>query len=67
MSMQDRVRLRAEQCREIALRFRRMAEIEPLASLRRHLLRLAEQHDDLAARSESAQPVEQRSPRAALT
>jgi len=37
MSMQDRVRLRAEQCREIALRFRRMAEIEPLASLRRHL------------------------------
>jgi hypothetical protein len=35
--------------RESAARFRQMADIEPLASLRRHLKRLAAQHDEIAA------------------
>jgi hypothetical protein len=34
--------------RELATRFRQMADIEPLASLRRHLKRLAAQHDEIA-------------------
>jgi hypothetical protein len=62
--MQHRARLRAEHYREIATRFRLMAEIEPLASLRRHLRRLAAQHDELAAGLEK--PMNQDSPRAAL-
>jgi hypothetical protein len=39
----------AEHYRELAARFRQMADIEPLASLRRHLQRLAVQHDEIAA------------------
>jgi hypothetical protein len=65
MSMQHGAGLRAEHYREIATRFRLMAEIEPVASLRRHLRRLAAQHDELAAGLETAQPIDQDSPRAA--
>jgi hypothetical protein len=64
--MQHRARLRAEHYREIATRFRLMAEIEPLASLRRHLRRLAAQHDELAAGLEMAQHMNRDNPRAAL-
>ena len=64
--MQHRARLRVEHHREIATRFRQMAEIEPLASLRRHLRRLAAQHDELAAGLETMQPIDQDNPRAAL-
>jgi uncharacterized protein YdcH (DUF465 family) len=32
----------------MAEHFRTLAEIEPLASLRRHLTRLAAQHDEMA-------------------
>jgi hypothetical protein len=34
--------------RDMAEHFRTLAEIEPLASLRRHLKRLAAQHDEMA-------------------
>jgi hypothetical protein len=37
----------------MAARFRQMADIEPLASLRRHLKRLAAQHDEIAADMET--------------
>jgi hypothetical protein len=47
--MQHGARLQAQHYRELAERFRRLAEIEPLANLRRHLRRLTEQHDELAA------------------
>src|SRR4051794_31360457 len=62
-TMQHRAWLRAEHYREIATRFRLMAEIEPLASLRRHLRRLAAQHDELAAGLETAQHMNQDNPR----
>jgi hypothetical protein len=39
--------------RKMAARFRLMADIEPLASLRRHLRRLAAQHDEIAAEMET--------------
>jgi hypothetical protein len=42
-----------EHYRKMAARFRQMAEIEPLASLRRHLRRLAAQHDEIAAEMET--------------
>jgi hypothetical protein len=38
--------------RDMAEHFRRLAEIEPLATLRRHLKRLAEQHGQRAAELE---------------
>jgi hypothetical protein len=41
-------RVQADHYREIAARFRLMADIEPLASVRRHLRWLAAQHDELA-------------------
>ena len=63
--MQARARVRAEHYREIATRFRLMADVEPLASLRRHLRRLAAQHDELPAGLEPAQPIDQGSPQAA--
>jgi hypothetical protein len=44
--MQDGVRLRAEHYRDMAPHFRTLADVEPLASLRRHLQRLAAQHDE---------------------
>lgn len=50
--MREGARLRAEHCRDMAARFRSLAEIEPLASLRRHLRRLAAQHDDMATELE---------------
>jgi hypothetical protein len=43
-----------------------LAEIEPLASLRRQLRRLAAQHDELAEGLESARSIDQDSPRSAL-
>ena len=42
-------RLRAEHYRDKAAQFRELAEIEHLPSLRRHLRRLAAQHDKAAA------------------
>jgi hypothetical protein len=54
--MQREARLRAQHYRELAERFRLLAEIEPLASLRRHLWRLAQQHDELAAGLEAPSP-----------
>jgi hypothetical protein len=38
-----------EHYRDMAAQFRVLAELEPLPSLRRHLRRLAEQHDEEAA------------------
>ena len=43
---------RAAQYREQAAYFKSLAETEPLASLRRHLLGLARQYEDLAAGAE---------------
>jgi hypothetical protein len=39
--------------RDMAEHFRRLAEVEPLATLRRHLKRLAEQHGQRAAELET--------------
>ena len=55
--MQRGARLQAQHYRELAERFRLLAETEPLASLRRHLRRLGEQHDELAARIEAPDPT----------
>ena len=41
--------LQAGHCREQAARFRRLAQREPLARMRRYLTRLAGQYDELAA------------------
>ena len=41
--------LQAGHCREQAVRFRRLAQREPLAQMRRYLTRLAGQYDELAA------------------
>jgi hypothetical protein len=38
-----------EHYRDMAAHFRALAEVEPLASLRRYLRRLAAQHDEKAA------------------
>ena len=38
-----------EHYRDMAEHFRVLAELEPLASLRRHLRRLAQQHEEMAA------------------
>jgi hypothetical protein len=38
-----------EHYRDMAEHFRTLAELEPLASLRRHLRRLAAQHEEKAA------------------
>ena len=45
-------RQRADQHREQAAHFRSLAEMEPLASLRRHLLGLVRQYEELAASAE---------------
>ena len=45
-------RQRAAQYREQAAYFKSLAETEPLASLRRHLLGLARLYEDLAAGAE---------------
>lgn len=47
--------LRAAHLREMAAHFRSLATIEPLTSLRRHLRRLAAQHDEAAADLDIAQ------------
>jgi hypothetical protein len=47
--MKQELQGQAAHYRESAARFRQMADIEPLASLRRHLNRLAAQHDEIAA------------------
>ena len=44
----------AANLREMAAHFRSLATIEPLTSLRRHLRRLAAQHDEAAANLEMA-------------
>jgi hypothetical protein len=66
--------MNAEHYRDMAAHFRRLAEVEPLVSLRRHLRRLAQQHDEIAAElerqasptiaAEVAQLGEHRSPNA---
>jgi hypothetical protein len=45
-------REREAQYRQKAAEFRAMAEVEPLASLRRHLRALARQYEELAAGAE---------------
>jgi hypothetical protein len=47
--MRHAAQVRAEHCRDMAAHLRCLAEIEPLLGLRRHLRRLAAQHDELAA------------------
>jgi hypothetical protein len=51
--------MQAEHYRKVAARFRLMADIEPLASVRRHLRWLAAQHDELAdtANVKPARPI----------
>jgi len=46
--------LRAEHWREMAAHFRSLAESEPLASLRRHLRRLAAEYDEVASELEAS-------------
>jgi hypothetical protein len=46
-------RWKAQHYRDMAVHFRRLAETEPLASLRRHLRRLAAQHEEEASRVEA--------------
>jgi hypothetical protein len=58
--------LRVQHYRDMAEHFRSLAEIEPLASLRRHLRQLAAQHDEVAAGLEEPQSDEEEPPRAAL-
>jgi hypothetical protein len=54
-NMQDGARLRAQHRREVAAHFRSLADVEPAASLRRQLQRLAARHDQLAADLEELQ------------
>ena len=55
--MQRGALFRAEHYRDMATHFRSLADSEPLASLRRHLRRLAMQHDEMAADLEAARSV----------
>jgi hypothetical protein len=64
--MRQGARWQTEHHREMAERFRLLAETEPLASLRRQLRRLAAQHDEVAAGLEEPQPDEAGAPGAAL-
>jgi hypothetical protein len=65
--MQRSAGLRAQHYRDMAAHFRSLAELEPLAGLRRHLRQLAAQHDEVAAGLEEAQSDEDGgAPRAAL-
>jgi len=63
--MPHSARWKAQHYRDMAAHFRSLAEIEPLASLRRHLRQLAAQHDEVAGRIEGP-PDEQGAARAAL-
>jgi hypothetical protein len=58
--MQRGARLRAQHYRDMAAHLRSLAEIEPLAGLRRHLRQLAAQHDCAAADLEEPQSDEGR-------
>ena len=49
-------RVQEDHYREVAARLRLMADIEPLASVRRHLRWLAAQHDEVAAQPSIARP-----------
>jgi hypothetical protein len=50
-------RVQAAHYRETAAQFRAMADIEPLAGMRRHLRWLAVQYDELAAELEAPQAI----------
>jgi hypothetical protein len=50
--IENSARLRAAHYREEAARFRALADLEPLAQMRRHLRRLAEDYERLAADAE---------------
>ena len=64
--MQDGARLRAQQHREMAAEYRLLAEVEPVASLRRHLQKLAAQRDEAATDLETPQANEYGEPGTAL-
>jgi hypothetical protein len=64
--MQRSTGLRAQHYRDMTMRLRSLAELEPLASLRRHLRQLAAQHDEVAAGLEEAQSEEHATLRATL-
>ena len=64
--MQDGARPRAQHQRDMAAEFRVLAELEPVASLRRQLERLAARHDQLAVDLERPQSDDDGTPRAAL-
>jgi len=63
--MRPAVRFRADYYRIMATHFRSLADVEPLASLRRHLRWLAVQHDEMAADLDMPQANEQDAPRTA--
>jgi hypothetical protein len=48
-------RVQAQHYRELAAQFRLMADVEPLASVRRHLRWLAAQYDEMAEELETPQ------------
>jgi len=54
--IEDAARAQEDHYREVAARLRLMADIEPLASVRRHLRWLAAQHDEVAAQPSAARP-----------
>jgi hypothetical protein len=64
--MRNGARLRSDYYRDMAAHFRALAQIEPLTSLRRHLRRLAAQHDELAADIETPATDEQHTPSAGV-
>ncbi len=47
--IENAVRLRAAHYREEAARFRSLADVEPVAKMRRHLMQLAAHYDRMAA------------------
>ena len=47
--VENAARIRAAHYREEAARFRSLAEVEPIAALRRHLAALARQYEQIAA------------------
>jgi hypothetical protein len=65
-TMQHGARFRAEHYRDMAAHFRSLAEIEPLANVRRYLHRLAAQYDEAATDLEMPQASDQGEARAAL-
>ena len=51
--MDHEARAKEEHYREVAARLRLMVDLEPLPSVRRHLQRLAQEHDEVADRIRS--------------